>query len=127
MPIADMGAGDIGVKALHPMNQPMVQQKPKRPVDGNRCQSALRVAQASEDFVRANGHVACRDDVKDPASLRRQPKVAFGAEALHPGHHHLDAAAMVMVGRWKCNGIPLHSSSCPISDARRYCPPIVML
>ena len=120
MLIADMGAGDIGVEALHPMNHAMVQQKCKRAINGNRCQSTIRLAHASEDFVRAKGHVVRCDDIQNLATLRRQPKVAFGAEVLHPSHHVLDTAAMVVVGRWKCNGVYLHASSCPIVAARRF-------
>lgn len=120
MLIADLGAGDIGVKGLDPMNQPVVRQKREGAVDGNRCQSTVRAAHASEDFVRAKGHVVRCHDIQNPATLRRQPKVALGAEAVYTSHHVLDTAVMVMVGRWKCNGVYLHSSSSPIAKARRF-------
>ncbi len=98
MRLARMAAADEGIHALDAVDQPVLDQKIERPVDGGRRRAQILVAQFVEQRIGADRLVTRPHQLEHAPAQRREAEILLGAHLLGRGEGILHAVPVIMAG-----------------------------
>ena len=107
MILSGLGAADIGVQRLEPVDQPGGQQERERAIDRRRRGGTAFVAQLVEQLIGADRAVVLPHELEDPPAQGGQPQPPARAHRFGCGQGIVDAKGMVVSAGFEGRPCPI--------------------